>query len=138
MKTLLICTPHQRKNFEPRQIERASASLHGGSLVDSEGILTSHCSAIRGLLTTDLVILNHGQVLRKTLELPHHTNRRTFELSTDLTCIAALHGGSLEVLGSNSCLPAMVRYLHHWATAALDNFTTGMTIEEQASLFVCE
>ncbi|GFT17399.1 histone-lysine N-methyltransferase SETMAR [Trichonephila clavipes] len=27
---------------------------------------------------------------------------RTFELSTDLTCFAALHGGSLAVLGSNS------------------------------------
>ncbi|GFT13658.1 hypothetical protein TNCV_3831281 [Trichonephila clavipes] len=27
---------------------------------------------------------------------------RTFELSTDLTCIAALHGESLVVLGSNS------------------------------------
>ncbi|GFV17387.1 hypothetical protein TNCV_3050071, partial [Trichonephila clavipes] len=35
----------------------------------SEGILTSHCSAIRGLLATDLVILNHGQVMRTTLKL---------------------------------------------------------------------
>ncbi|GFT24830.1 hypothetical protein TNCV_3021221 [Trichonephila clavipes] len=25
--------------------------------------------------------------------LPHHTNRRTFELSIDLTCIAPLHSG---------------------------------------------
>ncbi|GFX56226.1 hypothetical protein TNCV_1631551 [Trichonephila clavipes] len=32
----------------------------------------------------------------------YHTNGRKFQLSTDLTCIAALQGGSLEVLGSNS------------------------------------
>ncbi|GFU25315.1 uncharacterized protein TNCV_1739561 [Trichonephila clavipes] len=73
-------------------------------------ILTSHCSATRGLLATDHVILNHGQVAWTTPELapplltttPHHTNGRTFQLLTDLTCIAALHGGSLVVLGSNS------------------------------------
>ncbi|GFX14484.1 uncharacterized protein TNCV_1616671 [Trichonephila clavipes] len=32
----------------------------------------------------------------------YHTNGRTFQLSTDLACIAALHGGSLVVLGSSS------------------------------------
>ncbi|GFW43433.1 hypothetical protein TNCV_4612941 [Trichonephila clavipes] len=32
----------------------------------------------------------------------YHTNGRTFPLSTDLACIAALHGGSLVVLASNS------------------------------------
>ncbi|GFW91910.1 hypothetical protein TNCV_4080701 [Trichonephila clavipes] len=57
--------------------------------------------AIRGLLATDHVILNHGQVTWTTPELAppspiYHTNGRTFQLSTDLTCIAALHGGSLE------------------------------------------
>ncbi|GFY30203.1 uncharacterized protein TNCV_3091101 [Trichonephila clavipes] len=35
----------------------------------SELILTSHCSATRGLLATDHVILNHGQVTWTTLEL---------------------------------------------------------------------
>ncbi|GFX37905.1 hypothetical protein TNCV_1823591 [Trichonephila clavipes] len=47
----------------------------------------------------DHVILNHGQMTWTTLELAlppltttlHHW--RTFQLSTDLTCIAALHGG---------------------------------------------
>ncbi|GFW44780.1 hypothetical protein TNCV_4510941 [Trichonephila clavipes] len=37
-----------------------------------------------------------------TPSLNYHTNGRTFQLSTDLTCIAALHGGSSVVLGSNS------------------------------------
>ncbi|GFX08529.1 uncharacterized protein TNCV_4170281 [Trichonephila clavipes] len=53
--------------------------------------------ATRGLLATDHVILNHGQVTWTTPELapplltttPHQW--RTFQLSTDLTCIAALH-----------------------------------------------
>ncbi|GFV00328.1 transposable element Tc1 transposase [Trichonephila clavipes] len=35
----------------------------------NEWILTSHCSATRGLLTTDLVSLNHGQVMKTTPEL---------------------------------------------------------------------
>ncbi|GFY20558.1 hypothetical protein TNCV_211901 [Trichonephila clavipes] len=55
----------------------------------------------------DLVILKNGQMTRATPELAplspnYHTNERTFQLSIDLTCIAALHGGSFVVLGSNS------------------------------------
>ncbi|GFT49226.1 uncharacterized protein TNCV_4582391 [Trichonephila clavipes] len=65
---------------------------------------TGRATATRGLLATDHVILNHGQVTWTTPELapplltttPHQ--RRRFS-STDLTCIAALHGGSLVVLG---------------------------------------
>ncbi|GFW81985.1 hypothetical protein TNCV_771141 [Trichonephila clavipes] len=61
----------------------------------------------RGLLATDHIILNHSQVTWTTPELPpsspsYPTNRMTFQSSTDLTCIAALHGGPLMVLGSNS------------------------------------
>ncbi|GFU78054.1 hypothetical protein TNCV_4778621, partial [Trichonephila clavipes] len=59
-------------------------------------------------LTTDYVILNHGQVTWTTPELAPSPNYHTtptgggrFSSSTDLTCIAALHGGSLVVLGSN-------------------------------------
>ncbi|PRD26678.1 UNVERIFIED_CONTAM: hypothetical protein NCL1_37508 [Trichonephila clavipes] len=37
--------------------------------VMAEWILTSHCSAARGLLLTDHVILNHGQVTWTTPEL---------------------------------------------------------------------
>ncbi|GFV75856.1 hypothetical protein TNCV_1454531 [Trichonephila clavipes] len=66
----------------------------------------SNCPAVyyeatRGLLWTDHVILDHGQVTWATPELaptspnyhttPHHTNGRTFQLSIDLECIAALH-----------------------------------------------
>ncbi|GFW53963.1 hypothetical protein TNCV_1086801 [Trichonephila clavipes] len=52
--------------------------------------------ATRGLLATDHVILNHGQVTRTTPELAPNLltttpDQRTFELSTDLTCIAPLH-----------------------------------------------
>ncbi|GFU64907.1 uncharacterized protein TNCV_785581 [Trichonephila clavipes] len=36
----------------------------------SEGILTSRCSATRGLWATDQLILNHGQVTWTTPELP--------------------------------------------------------------------
>ncbi|GFU84922.1 hypothetical protein TNCV_58611 [Trichonephila clavipes] len=41
--------------------------IHGIRLIDR--ILTSHCSAARGLLTTDHVILNHGQVTWMTPEM---------------------------------------------------------------------
>ncbi|GFX54787.1 hypothetical protein TNCV_2556731 [Trichonephila clavipes] len=64
-------------------------------------------SSIRGLLVMNLVILKHGQVTRTTPEMSssspnYHTNGKTFELLTDLRCIAPLHGGSLVVLDSNS------------------------------------
>ncbi|GFY17425.1 uncharacterized protein TNCV_658381 [Trichonephila clavipes] len=39
------------------------------SISVSELILTSHCSATRGLLATDHVILNHGQMTWTTPEL---------------------------------------------------------------------
>ncbi|GFV89935.1 hypothetical protein TNCV_4642781 [Trichonephila clavipes] len=51
-------------------------------------------------------ILNHGQVTWTTPELeppsPNYHTTPTREDVSDLTCIAALHGGSLVVLGSNS------------------------------------
>ncbi|GFW31594.1 hypothetical protein TNCV_4420271 [Trichonephila clavipes] len=72
-------------------------------------LLTLQFSATRGLLVTDIVILNHGQVTRTTSELEppsptYHIDGRTFELSTGLKGIAPLHGGSLVVLDSNSLL----------------------------------
>ncbi|GFW37819.1 hypothetical protein TNCV_4630241 [Trichonephila clavipes] len=69
-----------------------------------------HFSAARGLFSTDLIILNHGQVTRTTPELaPHpnyHTNGRTFfELSTDLMSIAPLHVGSYRIITSDKPYP---------------------------------
>ncbi|GFW17161.1 uncharacterized protein TNCV_2762841 [Trichonephila clavipes] len=45
----------------------------------NELILTSHCSATRGLLATDHVILNHGQVTWTTPELAPLSNYHTNE-----------------------------------------------------------
>ncbi|GFV48820.1 endonuclease-reverse transcriptase [Trichonephila clavipes] len=68
-----------------------------------EGCLVAG-STTRRRLATDHVILNHGQGTWTTPELapplltttPHQ--RETFQLSTDLTCIAALHGNGLWTL----------------------------------------
>ncbi|GFW93210.1 hypothetical protein TNCV_3333701 [Trichonephila clavipes] len=55
-------------------------------------------------MATDHVILNHGHVTWTTPKLAapspnYHTNGRTFQLLTDLTCIAALHGGYSRAFG---------------------------------------
>ncbi|GFT06808.1 DDE_3 domain-containing protein [Trichonephila clavipes] len=64
-----------------------------------ERILTSHCQAKRELLMKDLVILNHGQKLRTTLELAAPVLTTTprkqqdvYKLSIDLAYLAPLHG----------------------------------------------
>ncbi|GFU27401.1 hypothetical protein TNCV_3323151 [Trichonephila clavipes] len=64
-------------------------------------------SYTRAFVATDYVVSNHGQVTWTTPELAppspnYHANGKTFQLSTDLACIAFLHGGSLVVLGLNS------------------------------------
>ncbi|GFV13867.1 hypothetical protein TNCV_523461 [Trichonephila clavipes] len=84
----------------------------------------SHYLAIRGLLATNYGILNHGQVTWMTPELTppspnYHTNGRTFEISTDFTCIAppvrrVFSGTGPELVKR----PAAIRYLDHSATAA--------------------
>ncbi|GFY27616.1 uncharacterized protein TNCV_910671 [Trichonephila clavipes] len=43
----------------------------------SEGILTSHCSTIGGVLATDLVISDHGQVTRTAPEVVPHSLTNT-------------------------------------------------------------
>ncbi|GFU94732.1 hypothetical protein TNCV_3386211 [Trichonephila clavipes] len=81
----------------PKRCSRRQAKEN--ELRVSELILTSHCSATRGLSATDDVILNHGQVTWTTPELAPPlltTTPHSFQLSTDLTCIAALHGGSFS------------------------------------------
>ncbi|GFU68267.1 hypothetical protein TNCV_833941, partial [Trichonephila clavipes] len=45
---------------------------------------------------------DEGDICVGTPSPNYHTNERAFQLSIDLTCIAALHGGSFVALGSNS------------------------------------
>ncbi|GFU19793.1 DDE_3 domain-containing protein [Trichonephila clavipes] len=64
-------------------------------------------SPARGLLATDHVILNHGQVTWTTPELVPSPNYHTTPTggrfsSTDLTCIAAQHGGSFGDTGDRT------------------------------------
>ncbi|GFW25670.1 uncharacterized protein TNCV_1309311 [Trichonephila clavipes] len=71
-------------------------------------------NSTRGLLATEHVILNHGQVTWTTPELAtpspnYHTKGRTFQLLTDLMCIAALHDGSL-VVPSHGPIPIPLGY----------------------------
>ncbi|GFW97180.1 hypothetical protein TNCV_631851 [Trichonephila clavipes] len=66
-------------------------------------MLTLNCSATQELLATDHVILNHGQVTWTTPKLAptspnYHTNGRSFQLSTDLTCIVALHDLTIPLI----------------------------------------
>ncbi|GFX14860.1 hypothetical protein TNCV_1486021 [Trichonephila clavipes] len=72
-KSWLVC--HE---FEPSTTEDPPCwgAIHVKSVKSSnllplviDLILTSHCSATRGLLETDHVILNHGQVTWTTPEL---------------------------------------------------------------------
>ncbi|GFX78515.1 hypothetical protein TNCV_29551 [Trichonephila clavipes] len=66
---------------------------------------TLYSTATRGLLATDQVILNHGQVTWTTPELaPPSPNYYPTPTGGRFSSrqIAALHGGSLAVLGSNS------------------------------------
>ncbi|GFX15369.1 hypothetical protein TNCV_3302981 [Trichonephila clavipes] len=82
--------------------------------------------ATRGLLVTDLAILNHGEVTRTTLEKPFtpfspdfHTTPTGGHLSLDrfnVHCPPPYMGGSrLELIIRRS----RVRYLDHQATAAI-------------------
>ncbi|GFW95246.1 hypothetical protein TNCV_314481 [Trichonephila clavipes] len=66
----------------------------------------------------DLVILKNGQMTRATPELAPPllttTPTRGHFSSIDLTCIAALHGGSfLWHWARTRDMPTMVRYLDH-------------------------
>ncbi|GFT39403.1 uncharacterized protein TNCV_2423031 [Trichonephila clavipes] len=88
-----------------------------------EGILTSHCSATRGLLATDHVILNHGHVTWTTPELtpplltttPHQReNVSALDRFSVHHCPTwrVFSGTGLELVAK----PATIRYLHHSAT----------------------
>ncbi|GFV30862.1 uncharacterized protein TNCV_4012961 [Trichonephila clavipes] len=97
--------------------------LKGMSMID--GILTSHCSATRGLLATDHVILNHGQVTWTTPELAPPLLTTTPHQREDYSALDRFNvhrcptrrffsGTGLEPVTKQ----ATVRYLYHSATAA--------------------
>ncbi|GFX18818.1 uncharacterized protein TNCV_4143391 [Trichonephila clavipes] len=109
---LLTTTPHQREDVSAldrfnvhRCPTRRVFSGTGLELVTRQATVrflyhsATAATATRWFLATDYVTLSHGQVTWMTPELapplltttPHHTNGRTFELSTDLTGIAPLH-----------------------------------------------
>ncbi|GFV75662.1 uncharacterized protein TNCV_2241111 [Trichonephila clavipes] len=88
----------------------------------SELILTSHCSATRGLLATDHVILNHGQVTWTTPELAPPLLTTTSHQREDVSALDRFNvhrcptrrvfsGTGIELM---TCLP--------W----LDTLTTGL------------
>ncbi|GFS68357.1 uncharacterized protein TNCV_3000421 [Trichonephila clavipes] len=88
----------------------------------SESILTSHCSATRGLSATDHVILNHGQVTWTTPELAHPLLTTTPHQREDVSALDRFNvhrcptrrvfsGTGIELM---TCLP--------W----LDTLTTGL------------
>ncbi|GFX01889.1 uncharacterized protein TNCV_370781 [Trichonephila clavipes] len=88
-------------------------------------MLTSHCSATRGLLATDHVILNHGQVTWTTPELAPPLLTTTPHQREDVSALDRFNvhrcptrrvfsGTGLEPVTKQ----ATVRYLYHSATAA--------------------
>ncbi|GFT21491.1 transposable element Tcb2 transposase [Trichonephila clavipes] len=90
-----------------------------------DGILTSHCSATQGLLATDHVILNHGQVTWTTPELAppspnYHTTPREDVSALDRFNVhrcprrRVFSGTGLEPVTKQ----ATFRYLYHSSTTA--------------------
>ncbi|GFX82819.1 uncharacterized protein TNCV_1699381 [Trichonephila clavipes] len=88
-------------------------------------ILTSHCSATRGLLATDHVILNHGQVTWTTPELAPPLLTTTPHQREDVSALDRFNvhrcptrrvfsGTGIELVTRQ----ATIRYLYHSATAA--------------------
>ncbi|GFW75658.1 uncharacterized protein TNCV_4428411 [Trichonephila clavipes] len=85
----------------------------------------SHCSATRGLLATDHVILNHGQVTWTTPELAPPLLTTTPHQREDVSALDRfnVHGcPTRRVFSGTGFEPvtkqATVRYLYHSATAA--------------------
>ncbi|GFX39962.1 uncharacterized protein TNCV_2647251 [Trichonephila clavipes] len=92
----------------------------------------SHCSATRGLLATDNVILNHGQVTWTTPELAPPLLTTTPHQRQDVSALDRFNvpscptrrvfsGTGIELVTKQ----AMIRYLYHSATAAPYQFRNG-------------
>ncbi|GFW94930.1 uncharacterized protein TNCV_3398091 [Trichonephila clavipes] len=85
----------------------------------------SHCSATRGLLATNHVILNHGQVTWTTPELAPLLLTTTPHQREDVSALDrfSMHCCSTRWVFSGTGFElvirqATIRYLYHWATAA--------------------
>ncbi|GFV50640.1 transposable element Tcb2 transposase [Trichonephila clavipes] len=107
------------------EVEKLAYQLNEEALIDL--ILTSHCSATRGLLATDHVILNHGQVTWTTPELAPPLLTTTPHQREDVSALDRFNvhrcptrrvfsGTGLEPVTKQ----ATVRYLYHSATAAIE------------------
>ncbi|GFW36577.1 hypothetical protein TNCV_1955771 [Trichonephila clavipes] len=85
-------TPNSTEIIEASSLQSWPRDYYG-NMSEGVNINIPHCSATRGLLAMDLVILNHSQVQRMKPELasplltttPHHINERTFELPIDIS-----------------------------------------------------
>ncbi|GFX12766.1 uncharacterized protein TNCV_3437401 [Trichonephila clavipes] len=110
-----------RKPPEARIVRHNDESIR---LIDC--LLTSHCLATRGLLATDLVILNHGQVTWTAPELAPPLLTTTPHQWEDFSALDRFNvhrcparqvfiGTGLELVTRQ----AKVRYLYHSATAAV-------------------
>ncbi|GFS54794.1 uncharacterized protein TNCV_3575451 [Trichonephila clavipes] len=91
----------------------------------TDWMLTSPCSATRGLLATDHVILNHGQVTWTTPELAPPLLITTPHQREDVSALDrfSVHHCPTRLVFSGTGLElvtrqATIRYLYHSATAA--------------------
>ncbi|GFY01208.1 uncharacterized protein TNCV_5076751 [Trichonephila clavipes] len=89
----------------------------------SARVFTSHCSATQGLLATDLVILNHGQMTTMTLELVPSLLTTTLQQWEDVQALDRfnVHRSPTRRVFSEIRLELMTRrprvhYLDHQAT----------------------
>ncbi|GFW85384.1 uncharacterized protein TNCV_144291 [Trichonephila clavipes] len=127
---MLIFT-HSLKQLRIERLTFKTRAISDG-LIDL--ILTSHCSATRGLLATDHVILNHAQVTWTTPELaspsPNFHTTPTGGLSAldrfnvHLCPTRRVFSGTGLQLVTRQ---ATIRYLYHSATAA---FSEGHSQEQ--------
>ncbi|GFV56412.1 hypothetical protein TNCV_1709621 [Trichonephila clavipes] len=121
---LLTPTPHEmrrRLNFDRLNVHRPLPYTTGLQLYKAR----AHDTPVTYTRTFGDELRNFGpwssDVDDTSADTPspnYHTKGRTFELSTDFTCIASLHNGSLVVLVKTHAIPGMICYLDHWDTAA--------------------
>ncbi|GFS51255.1 uncharacterized protein TNCV_3533301 [Trichonephila clavipes] len=98
-------------------------------LIEAQIYEASHCSATRGLLATDDVILNHGQVTWTTPELAPPLLTTTPHRREDVSALDRFNVHRCprrRVFGRTGLelvtRQATVRYLYHSATAATQNY----------------